>query len=160
MNIEFIFYVRRCRLDVCVQTVSVFGVHLQLQDVLPNRNTSAAEEKYDIYGLTVYKENIYYSESRGFAIKKCNKNNCTSPEILRNNTSEVHISFCSHSFGCILTFYSHRYGALFENVPSVDPIWQQYVFERSMRAFMFCHFVDGSCVQMQHWLSHRSNESA
>lgn len=42
----------------------------------------------DIHGLTVYKNDIYYSESRGFAIRKCNKNNCTDPITLRNNTSE------------------------------------------------------------------------
>lgn len=46
------------------------------------------EDKYDIHGLTVYKDDIYYSESRAFAIKKCNKNNCTDPITLRNNTSK------------------------------------------------------------------------
>lgn len=46
------------------------------------------EGKYDILGLTVYKDDIYYSEWHGFAIRKCNKNNCTSPITLRNNTSE------------------------------------------------------------------------
>lgn len=69
--------------------LSIF--YLQVHDVLLNKEAddkTKDENRYDIHGLTVYKDDIYYSESRGYAIKRCNKNNCTNPITLRNNTSE------------------------------------------------------------------------
>lgn len=44
-------------------------------------------EKNQINTVTVYNENIYYSDNSDHTIRKCSKNDCHNPEIIRNDTS-------------------------------------------------------------------------